>query len=223
MAQRNSIWYQLQIILLTAIILFSSCNHCKTDNTENQHCDQLFVGFKGELTVNTYQQIIERQLFKNKTSGLAVLQTKISRTTFNKKDLRATKKLIREFVSNDSIYSYDSSDSTYIVISTKNIDLADFDEVLLSSILLLQGNSELSDIKQLQTNRNLICNQTVTAKSILSYTIWTNNVIPLEIEKTKDGMSYHERAVNYICDTLIDPRIFIQPQGFRKIQASEIL
>ena len=221
LTQGQSITKLLLIIPAFALILYSACNQNISSQSSKENSNQLFVVFKGELDKKGYHQFIERQLIKNTSTGMAVLKTKISRAPTYTAYTTGTIRLISEYVSNDSLFSYDSNDGTYIAISMKNIDYADFDEVLLSSILLLHGHSETSDFKQEQQSKLLICEQAVTSKSLLSYTIWTNNVIPLEIEKNRGEMTYHERAIKYVCDTLIDPRIFQQPQGFRRILVSD--
>ncbi len=221
LTQELSIKKLLLIIQAFALILYSACNHNNSSQSKKENCNQLFVLFKGELNVKGYHQFIERQLLKNTSSGMAVLQTKISRASTYTAVTKGTIRLISEYVSNDSLFSYDSSDSTFIAISMKNIDYTDFDEVLLSSILLLQGHSETSDFKQAEMSKLLICEQAVTSKTILSYSIWTNNEIPLEIKKIKGEITYRERAIKYVCDTLIDPQIFQQPQGFRRILVSD--
>jgi hypothetical protein len=173
--------------------------------------------------MKSYRQVIERQLFRNEYLGKAVLFTKVCRTSTLVSMKPETSRVLFEYIVNDSLISYDFSDSTILAISMKNTDYVGFDEILTSSILLLQTNSVPIISNMSKCNSQLICGQQVNSNSFMGYTIKSGDKQSLEITKSKAGVHYYEKAVKYVCDSLIDQGVFKQPKGFRKILASNFL
>lgn len=196
-----------------------SCTHSRNKLPNGVDLGNIYVEYKGELTDNPQSYEIHRQLFSTKTTGQVAMLTRITGKIKLTGHINYSFREIYEYFVSDSMFSFDVSDSTYIAVSLKDIENITFEELTFSSLWLLNNyNSTISNEKpDTSTIAGCFC-QKMNEKD---YSRWFFGNIPMAISKMKSGLIYHETAVKFISDTIVEAAVFQQPKGFHQILATK--
>ena len=207
------VFNQLLFDAILALILFTSCQQPDQGKALSKVYGNTYIAYDGVMMQKDVRINTRRKLFSCVEKGRIVIKTDITRHTTIAGFSNITTKKITEYLIADSLYSYDTSDCTYVAVALHDLDYPEFDEPLFSSFWYPKGLSTQYDT---MTILGFVCRKSI----VNEYSFWMHDGIRLAIECNKGNIVYREKATKFISDTVINPVFFEQPKGFHRMIAA---
>jgi hypothetical protein len=212
---RSIIFNHLFYVVTLAVIFFTSCQQPDHGKALSKIYGNTYIEFDGVMMQQDVRINTSRKLLSNIEKGRIVFITNISQNTDIAGFSGIKTKTVSEYLIADSLYSYDSSDSSYIAVSLNDLDYPEFDEALFSSFWLPHVFSAVSVQKDTMIILGNICRKSM----LKDYSFWMHDGIRLAGERNRSGSFFQEKATNFVTDTVINPIYFEQPKGFHRMTA----
>lgn len=200
--------------MLISVIFWISCKR-QTNAMESGYS---FAEIQARLTQGNRQLEIRRRMITD-PSGLKAVFSEISTFTQLSGFETTTQHLLCEYLVGDSVFIYDSGDSTNITLSVHDIRDVDTDLFPGSAAwLLIYQSVKKTTSKEDTTNiYGLPCRKEL----IEGGDIWIYDKQPIAIETSRNGFSHSEKVTMFVTDTVFPESHFRHPQGFRKLIPSD--
>ena len=174
----------------------------------------MYAEINAHITDGDREYLITRQLFTNsggEKAALSHIQTISGIADYSSESLRS----LYEYLKNDTLFIYDSGDSTCLTLPTNDLTDSDVYNFPASAAWLLWENKSNSMSNGSDTLHIAGCiAQKVPVNNGFIW-IWDNQ--PLAIELSSNVNQRSERVTRLAVDTAINNKIFIQPSGFRQM------
>ncbi len=205
--------------LLAIAVLGSACGLGKHGGLENGKPRFLYAQIKGEVLIQTRRYQVDRVFVADDSLNLKMVSSSILIVDDVNGFVSKFSKQIHEYCLGDSLYVFDSSDSSYIVLNNKELQGLRA-ELLPYSASWIFGNSIPISLPQtvlIDTLWNgLECKQYVVDN--FACITFRNHNLALCCEYPQ--FAQNEDVVKLVSDTVLSPQVFELPTGFRKMQHS---
>lgn len=131
---------------------------------------------------------------------------------------RDTLHSIGEFTDGDSIFYFDSADSTYFVLPDNESSRKALSALRFSGAWLWQTNRKT--FRSAVVDSALIAGKMCQKFEGNKQAIWMYATQAFAIERDEYEIQHYERVVNYRPDSLFNHQIFKHPKGFKRIVPS---
>jgi len=174
----------------------------------------MYAEIKAHITDGDREYLITRQLFTNsrgEKAALSHIQTVSGIADYSSGSLRS----LYEYLKNDTLFIYDSGDSTCLTLPINDLTESDVYDFPLSAAWLLWENK--SNRKSNSSDTLHIAGCIAQKVPVTNGFIWIWDNQPLAIELSCKENMRSERVIRLAVDTAINNKIFIQPSGFRQM------
>ncbi|NTW24707.1 MAG: hypothetical protein HGA37_08410 [Lentimicrobium sp.] len=205
--------HQLLSYFLITICL-SSCGQRIPDKGHQLQSGNVFAMTEGQISIAGQQTNIARSMWQSK-DGHIVVNSALRNFIGDSVDEATTIRYIREYSDGDSIFSYDTSDSSVLVIALSDITNTEISGFPYSAFWLISTGSytHITDQSDTLTIAGYHCKRFKSGES----SVWMHKQQPMAFETTLSQYIRQEKVIKYISDTLLPNDLFKQPPGFRKI------
>lgn len=122
---------------------------------------------------------------------------------------------IRDYFDGDSLYIYDTADSSCMVLAAKDISPRNFEAFPYTAWWLLispevKSKPDTSDLK-------IIAGFKCGKSSIKGGLLWNYKQQPMAIEAINNGFLHNENVTIFVTDTIVQDSFFFRPSGYRRI------
>lgn len=172
-----------------------------------------YAEVKGNVTEGNQINTISRWVFVAQDGSKAVVSEINSVTHFSGQQT-SSMRYLREYLHDDSLFIYDSVDSTSIRVALSDPEFKEFNLLPLSASWLL-----LNHIKSEKSNTDTltICGYCSKKEIISTGYLWVSGNLPMAIETLNQGIHHSERIVRCVDDTILPKGVFKQPLGYREL------
>lgn len=206
--------------LLAVAILASACGLGKQGGLANGEPRYLYAQIKGEVREQSRTYQVDRVLVVDNSLGFKMVSSSIMVVEdVNGLESKFSKQLY-EYCIDDSLFVFDTSDSSYLVLNT--VELQEFRSELLpySASWVFDKSQRLNKFEVTKTDTvwyGLACMQ---------YDMNDFNCIAfkdynLAIHSTNLQLTQNEDVIKITLDTVLAPEVFVPPQGFTKMRYSD--
>ncbi len=196
------------VSVLASIVGSSGCNEQACQNTSCK-----FVEIQGQFSEPNQVSKISRWLFVGSDGSKAVVSEINSITEFSDYKSSVTHYL-HEYMHDDSLFVYDSSDSTCISLILEDVSYMELNLFPLSASWLF-FNTGKSD--NTLTDTLTICGYGCKKKRIPDGYLWVSGNESMAIETLNQGICHSERISRYVNDTILPDWFLKRPSGYRKL------
>jgi hypothetical protein len=208
------------VSLIAIAVLASGCGMGKHSGFENGGKRYLYAHIKGEVYIHSRRYQVDRVFMADDSLGLRLVSSSIVVVDDVDGFVSRFSKQILEYCLGDSLYVFDSSDSSYIVMNVKELQGLRA-ELLPYSASWIFGNGIPINLSGAVLNdtlwNGLECKQYVLAN--FACITFRNHNLSLHCEYPQ--FVQNEDVVKLVSDTLLSPELFALPKGFMKMQNSE--
>lgn len=198
--------------------LISCIGGSKHNSPENLTYENLYVEYKGRVFVDGSFYDISRKLYISEHGNHRAVISQIGQVSEMGSYKLSAKRTLYEFRQNDSVFSFDSLDSTLIILAETDLNSNCNQPSPLSASWLLcdwpeddfQPKTERSEPK---TVLGKPCSTMI--KNGLQYLIYQG--LPLSVTYTGIGANRFEESVRLVADTVFDSANFKMPAGYRHL------
>lgn len=147
--------------------------------------------------------------------GLIVVNSTLSTSIGISGDKTITVRYLSEFADGDSLFSYDTGDSSFLAIALSDITNKEITALPYSAYWLIcnSGISETTGQTDTMTIAGYHCQRFLAGKGF----VWMHDRQPMAFESSFSAGSHYEKVIKFVPDTLLPAGCFKQPPGFRKI------
>ncbi len=212
----------LVIFVAAAAVVFltgTSCGRHGFSDSEETTFANAIVGFESEFFLNGSSTKISRKLFISNYGRERAVVSHISRVSDMGRFKINDEQVLSEYKKNDSIYCFDSADSTLMVFSAKALEM-DFNRHSQFSATWLLCNwmgADKGQYKELSETKNLLSHSCKIVQ-LENKEIYLYENIPLGMETKYRNTSYLEHAVFVKTDTLFGQDVFNFPNGYKRLK-----
>jgi|GEM_PF-6092454 len=212
----------LVIFVAVASVVFltgTSCGRRGFSDSEETSFATAFMGFESEFFLNGSSTNISRKVFISNYGRERTVVSHISRVSDMGRFKIKDEQVLSEFKKNDSIYCFDSADSTLMVFSAKALEM-DFNRHSQFSATWLLCNwmgADKGQYKELSETKNLLSHSCKIIQ-FENKEIYLYENIPLGIETKYRNTRYLEQAVTVKTDTLFGHEVFDFPNGYKRLK-----
>lgn len=204
---------------LAFAILVAACGSGKPDGLQNGKPRYLYAQIKGELQVQSRIYQVDRVFVADDSLGIKLVSSKIIVVNDVNGFVTKFSKQLIEYSFGDSLYVFDSSDSSFIALNLMELQGLRT-QLLPYSASWIFDNSlahNLSNDIQIDTIwHGLECKY--SAVDNLSCIAYRNYNLSLQCHDSQ--FTQNEALVKLVADTVLVPEVFALPQGFKKMQNS---
>ena len=196
------------VSVLAYIVRSSGCNEQAYQNTSCK-----FAEIQGQVSEPNQVSKIRRWLFVGQDGSKAVVSEINSITEFSDYKSSVTHYL-HEYLYDDSLFVYDSSDSTCISLVLEDVSYMELNLFRLSASWLFfnagKSNNTLTDTLT-------ICGYGCKKMRISDGYLWVSGNESMAIETLNLGISHSERITRYVNDTILPEWFLKHPSGYREL------
>ncbi len=203
----------LVALLLITVVL--SC--CKENSVSQKNIRFTYAEVQAHVVEVGRESFISRKMYISPDGKKVVFSEIRSETGFS--DYKTTtSRFLSEFLKSDSIFMYDSGDSTCIALAVSDLAQTGINAFPFSAkwLLFYSVNASNSINTDTLTIAGCLSRKDVVANGY----IWICGQQPVAIETNIGGTIHSERITKYKPDTILSESIFRQPLGFRRILPS---
>jgi hypothetical protein len=173
-----------------------------------------FAVAEGQITIAGQQGNIERVMWQS-PDGFTVVNSTLTTLIGISGEKKTAARYIREFSDGDSLFSYDTGDSTVLAIALSDITNEEISTLTYSALWLICNGcyTQTADHSDTLTIAGYHCKRFKSGES----SVWMYERQPMAFETNSNPVIRHEKVIKFISDTLLPPDFFVQPPGFRKI------
>lgn len=206
------------ISVLMGFSLISCIGGSKHNGPENRLFENLYVEYKGRIFVDGSFYDISRKLYIAEHGNRRAVISQIGQVAeMGSYKLSATRTL-SEFRQNDSVFSFDSLDSTLIVLAASDLNNdCNQPSPLSASWLLCDWPEDDFQPKSDGAEPKIVLGKPCLTliKNSQEYLIYQG--LPLSVTSTGIGANRFEESVRLVADTVFDSANFKMPTGFRRL------
>jgi hypothetical protein len=177
----------------------------------------MYAETQARMVINNRESVIKRKLYCS-ADGVKAVYSDIETTTDISGYKTTGRRTLSEYLIGDSLFIFDSDDSSCMVGTISDFSEANFDFFPLSAAWLL--NTKGNDAKPLESDTmtigGLICRKELLADGSL----WKHDNQPMARRANTKNVSYNERVMYCVSDTGFDAKIFMFPIGYSRIVPS---
>lgn len=198
--------------------LISCIGGNQRSSPENLTFENLYVEYKGRIFVDGSFFDISRKLYIAEHGNCRAVISQIGQVSeMGSYKLSATR-MLYEFRQNDSVFGFDSLDSTLIVLAASDLN-SDCNQTspLSASWLLCDWPEDDFQPKSDGSEPKIILGKPCTTlnKNGRQYLIYEG--LPLSVTSPGSGANRFEESVRLVADTVIESANFKMPAGFRRL------
>ena len=147
--------------------------------------------------------------------GLIVVNSTLSTPIGISGDKTIAVRYLSEFAEGDSLFSYDSGDSSFLAIALSDITNREIAAFPYSAYWLICNNgiSQTTGQSDTMTIAGYHCQKFQSGNGF----IWMHGRQPMAFETNFSAGSHYEKVLKFVSDTLLPDDCFKQLPGFRKI------
>jgi hypothetical protein len=203
----------LLILILIQVLLLAACTD--SGGTSRQGNPFGYAEIQGDMHINNKNYTIRRKLFVAKSGFSKVVLSTITDDNIN---AGKAERMIEDYLLNDSVFIYDSADSSLLALSCDELALMDIATFPFSGSWLLKKTAGLRTVEASRCPEIEGYSTTTFRHGIYELCFLNGQAIGLNGNKKKlIHKEYHSRIV---ADTLLNEDIFMQPTGFKRIEPS---
>lgn len=198
---------------IVALILISVINQYCTGNSEGtKDSSFVYAESRAHIVEAGRESLINRKIYFS-PDGIKVVNSDIESKVSLSGIKTSTSRILTEFLIGDSLFIYDSDDSTFLALSV--FDDCDLKILPMSSAWLLRSYecNEKSYLNDTLTIAGYSCKKILTSYGW--YWIFGNQ--PMGRVGNTGNCNFDENIIRCMTDTSLDQRQFVQPPGFRKV------
>lgn len=208
-----------RFVFVFTLALISVINSgCRDNSADYKNAGFAYAEIQAQVVEVGRESMIKRRLYISPDGNKAVF-SKISSESGLSGYKTTTLRFLSEYREMDSVFMYDSGDSTCVALAVSDLAEAEIYSFPFSAAWLLYYKGNTS---------NLIKTDTSTIAGCLSYkqhlddgSIWIHGDQPVAIEINKKGKIHSERITKYKADTILSEGLFRHPFGFSRIVPSD--
>jgi len=201
-----------------ALLLISVLNCGCTGNSSNPNTMSFaYAEIQAQVVEVGRESLISRKMYISPDGDKVVFSEIISETGLS--DYKTTtSRFLGEYLKNDSVFMYDSGDSTCIALAVSDLAEAEIYTFPMSAAWLLYHKVHNSN--SIETDTLTIAGCVSRKELVTDGHMWICGHQPIALETNKNGNIHSERLTRYKSDTILNESLFRQPEGFRKMLPS---
>ncbi|HPG34062.1 MAG TPA: hypothetical protein PLM34_09415 [Lentimicrobium sp.] len=201
-------------VFLSILFLLAGCKNWHQYKTGLNFPLNIFAQLKGQLSDGEQQIRIERYLATRAQREMAVISKIETKNTLSGHPSLSVR-YIRDYFDGDSLYIYDTADSSCMVLAAKDISPQNFEAFPYTAWWLLispevKSEPDSADLKFIAGYK---CKKTCIKGGVL----WNYEQQPMAIETINNGFLHNEIVTIFVTDTIVQDSLFIRPSGYRRI------
>jgi hypothetical protein len=198
-------------ILVSILVYIVGCIGCNEQTKQSP--PYKFAEIHGQVSGQNQVNTISRLLFIGPDGRKAVV-SEIKSVTALWGHKSAETRFLREYLQNDSLFIFDSGDSTCICLSVADAGFSELNLLPLSASWLFFNPVESENTK---TDTLAICGYSCTKEHIAGGYLWIYGNTTMAIETINQEINHSERITRCVNDTIFPEGIFNHPLGYRKL------
>jgi hypothetical protein len=214
----KQVFVTLIISIVMGFSLISCIGESKHSNPENLTFENLYIEYKGRIFVDGSFYDISRKLYISEHGNLRAVISQIGQVSEMGSYKLSAARTLYEFRQNDSVFSFDSLDSTLIVLAKSDINNdGNQPSPLSASWLLCDWPEDDFLLKSDDSNAKIILGKPCLTfiKNGQQYLIYQG--LPLSVTSTGIGANRFEESLHLVADTVFDSANLKMPAGFRRL------
>lgn len=199
------------ILLVSVLVCIYTCTGCTKHSDLSPGYN--FAEVKGQLSEQNQINTIRRLIFIGTDGRKAAFSEIVTLTDLGGHHSSETR-FLHEYLYNDTLFIFDSADSTCIRLALANTGFAELNLLPFSAwwIFTDPGKSESTSSDTLT-----ICGFNCKKKSIGNGYLWKCADNTMAIETSSEGFSRTESIIRTVSDTILPKGIFVHPLGYREL------
>jgi hypothetical protein len=207
-----------KLFSLAALMLISVINSSCTGNTGNRTKLIFTYAEIHASIIDARREILIKRRIYISPDGDKVVFSEISSETGLAVYKITTSRFVSEYLKNDSIFMYDSGDSTCVVLADSDLAETGIFTFPMSAAWLLYNKVNTSNV--IKTDTSTIAGCLSRKELVANGYMWIYGQQPVAIETNKNGNIHSETITRYNADTILSESLFRQPLGFRRLLPS---
>lgn len=198
-------------LLVFVLVCFYGCTGCGKHTDQSQAYN--FAEIKGQVSEQNQVNTIRRWLFIGADGRKAAISEVVTVTDLWGHKSSETR-FLHEYLYNDSLFVFDSGDSTCFQLAMANAGFPELNLLPYSAWWLFVNPGKNENI---HADTITICGYNCIKKRIDNGFLWTFGDNSMAIESISIGFSRTESITRIVNDTILPKGIFIHPLGYREL------
>lgn len=187
---------------------------CKGRDEQTKHSPTYnFAEIQGQISETNQINTLRRWFFVGSDGSKAVV-SKINSITDLTGHKSYTTRYLHEYLQNDSLFIFDSGDSTCICLALANAGYMELNRLPLSASWLF---FKYHKSERKLTDTLTICGYCCNKQNITNGYLWVCGNEPMAIETLNQGISRSERIIRCVNDTILHNGFLEHPLGYREL------
>jgi len=207
--------FHSKTVAIIALMVISVINtYCTGNSVSSKNTRFVYAESQAHIVEAGRESLINRKIYTS-PDGIKLVNSDIESEAFLSGIKTTVSRTLAEYLIGDSLFSYDSGDSTFLALSVSDLDDCDLRFFPMSAAWLLRSHesNEKSYQKDTLTIAGYTCKKILT--SCGCYWIFGNQ--PMARMGNTGNCNFDESVIRCSTDTNLDDRLFVQPSGFRKV------
>lgn len=209
-----------RFVFVFTLALISVINSgCRDNSADHKDAGFAYAEIQAQVVEVGRESMIKRILYISPDGNKAVFSEIRSESGLSGYKTN-TLRFLREYLVMDSVFMYDSGDSTCVALAVTDLAEAEIYSFPFSAVWLLyhKGNTSNSNNTDTSTIAGFLSRKEPLANGYL----WIQGDQPVAIELNKNGNIRSERITKYKTDTILSEGLFRQPFGFNRLVPSDL-
>ena len=204
------------VFTLALISVFNS--GCRDNSADYKNAGFAYAEFQAQVVEVGRESIIKRRLYLSPDGNKAVFSEIRSESGLSGYKT-TTLRFLSEYLESDSVFIYDSGDSTCVALAVSDLSEAEIYSIPFSAAWLLyyKGNTSNS----IKTDTSTLAGCLSRKQPLADGYLWIHGNQPVAIEINKNGNIRSERIIEYNADTILSEGLFRHPLGFSRLVPSD--
>jgi hypothetical protein len=208
-----------RFVFVFTLALISVINSgCRDNSADHKDAGFAYAEIHAQVVEVGRESMIKRRLYISPDGNKAVFSEIRSESGLSSYKT-TTLRFLSEYREKDSVFMYDSGDSTCVALAVSDLAEAEIYSFPFSAAWLLYYKGNTSD--SIKTDTSTFAGYLSRKHTVVDGYIWMHGDQPLAIELNKNGNIRSERITKYKTDTIFSEGLFRHPLGFSRLVASD--
>jgi len=211
-------WLVFVIVIISGYALLNASG-CRPRKQQLITGRNFCIQTTGSITTRSITYQINRTLCSSASGSMLALTT-IRQKSANALDFAQPGRILYEFFEHDSVFSYDSADSTCFALPLNSLALQSLALFPFSAQWLVKAYNDPACGEKIKSPKGTGLPATLYRNG--DTTVWLNQMKPVAIQIISKKIRCSEQVVRTITDTSFAPAIFSHPLHYRRLKPSQV-